>query len=62
MGDLANRFMNYQAFACHFRPMTILKTGKDEYTAYYGGAEPENQIQRGSREYIERFHSMEHPK
>lgn len=53
MGDLANRFMNYQAFAHHFRPMTILKTGRDEYTAYYGGTDPENQIQQGSREYIE---------
>lgn len=52
MGDLANRFMNYQAFAHHFRPLTILKTGKDNYTVFRGSPEPENQIQRGSKEYI----------
>lgn len=53
MEDLAKKFKNYTAFSCHFQPVTILKTGKDHYTAYYGGAEPENQIQHGSREYIE---------
>ena len=49
MEDLAKKFKNYTAFSCHFQPVTILKTGKDHYTAYYGGTEPENQIQHGSR-------------
>lgn len=53
MENFAERFRNYRAFECHFKPVTILKTGKDDYTAYYGGMEPEHQIQRGSREYIE---------
>ena len=49
MENLAEQFRNYRAFEFHFQPVTILKTGKDDYTVYYGGTEPENQIQHGSR-------------
>lgn len=53
MENIAEQFKNYQAFAPHYDPVAILKTGRVDFTVYYGGAEPENQIQRGSREYIE---------
>ena len=53
MDNLAKQFKNYPAFAYHFKPVTILKTGRDDYTVYYGGTEPEHQIQKGTREYIE---------
>ena len=52
MENLAKQFKNYPAFAYHFEPVTILKTGKDNYTVFRGSPEPENQIQRGSKEYI----------
>ena len=53
MEDLAKKFKNYTAFAFHFAPVTILKAGRDDYTVYYGGTDPEQQIQKGTREYIE---------
>lgn len=52
MENLAKQFKNYPAFAYNFEPVTILKTGKDNYTVFRGSPEPENQIQRGSKEYI----------
>ena len=53
MNDLSKQFKNYQAFAYNFEPVAILKTGKNEYAVYYGGTDPEHQIQKGTREYIE---------
>ena len=45
MKDIANEFRNYQAFVLHYQPVVILKVGRDDYAAYYGGTEPENQVQ-----------------
>lgn len=37
MKDIANEFRNYQAFVLHYQPVVILKVGRDDYAAYYGG-------------------------
>lgn len=52
MKEATEQFSNYPPFAYHFEPVTIVKTGRNEYTVYYGGFDPENQIQRGTKEYI----------
>lgn len=50
--DTTSEFTNYPAFAFHFKPVTIMKIGRDDYVVFYGGTEPENQIQRGTKEYM----------
>lgn len=52
MNEATKQFSNYPAFAYHFEPVSIVKAGRDDYVVYYGGFDPENQIQRGSKEYI----------
>lgn len=52
MREATEQFSNFPPFAYHFEPVTIAKTGRNEYTVYYGGFGPENQIQRGTKEYI----------
>lgn len=52
MIDVSDTFSNYGAFAFHFEPVVITKIGRDDYIVFRGTPEPENQIQRGSKEYI----------
>lgn len=44
MKEVTEQFSNYPPFAYHFEPVAIVKTGRNEYTVYYGGFAPENQI------------------
>ena len=54
--SVENEFKNYKAFASNFKPITIIKRGK-EYFVYKKGDEPkdgeDNYIQHGSKEYID---------
>lgn len=50
--NVAESFSNYRPFAYHFRPVTIIKAGKDDYVACYGNEYPDSWVQRGTKEYI----------
>ena len=54
--SVENEFKNYKSFSSNFKPLTIVKRGK-EYFVYKKGDEPkdgeDNYIQHGSKEYID---------